>query len=154
MSDYYLPETVLPWALAEPALEQPYWDAARENRLLAQRCGSCSTWQWGPEWICHHCLSSEMTWEEVPQRGRIYSWERVWHPVHPALVNATPYIVVLVEVEGAGGIRMLGNLLGDRGQPVEIGGEVRAVFEHHDDDPEKPFTLVQWEAVEPSASPA
>jgi uncharacterized OB-fold protein len=146
VTGYYLPEGLLQWTLAEPALEQPYWDAARTNRLVMQRCGSCREWQWGPEWICHRCLSREMLWEEVPPRGVIYSWERVWHPVHPLLSSSTPYIVVLVEIEGTGGTRMLGNLLGDREQSVVIGSPVRAIFEHHN-EAEKPFTLVQWEAT-------
>jgi hypothetical protein len=50
-----------------------------------------------------------------------------------------PYIVVLVELPQYGGIRMVGNLLGDPLQPVQIGAAVEAVFEPHKD-----FTLVQW----------
>jgi len=43
----------------------------------------------------------------------------------------------------AGGIRMLGNLVGDPRQLVRIGAPVEAVFEPH--DPAKvPFTLVHW----------
>ena len=56
---------------------------------------------------------------------------------------APPYIVVLVELPEAGGVRMVGNLLGDPMQEVRIGAEVEAAFEHHDEaDP--PYTLVQW----------
>lgn len=127
-------------------LDAPYWKAAAEGRLVLQRCRTCGTWQWGPEWTCHNCNSFDLTFEEVPQIGRIYSFERVWHPVHPALKEQGPYIVVLVEFPDHDGARMVGNLLGDPQQPVTIGAEVRAVFEHHkDDDP--PHTLVQWEAV-------
>jgi uncharacterized OB-fold protein len=79
--------------------------------------------------------------------GRIYSWERVWHPVHPALVAALPYVILLVELPEAGGIRMVGNLVGDARGEVRIGARVRAVFEDHDDvDP--PYTLVQWRIEE------
>ena len=127
-------------------LDAPYWKAAAEGRLVLQRCRTCGTWQWGPEWTCHNCNSFDLTFEEVPQIGRIYSFERVWHPVHPALKEQGPYIVVLVEFPDHDGARMVGNLLGDPQQDVTIGAEVRAVFEHHrEDDP--PHTLVQWEAV-------
>jgi len=34
--------------------------------------------------------------------------------VHPALKEAGPYVVVLVELPHAGGIRMRGNLVGDQ----------------------------------------
>ena len=87
-----------------------------------------------------------MDWHKVSGRGRIYSWERPWHPVHPSLKGHGPYIVVLVELPAAGNIRMLGNLLGDPKQAVRIGAEVAAVFEAHD-DAKPPFTLVQWKYI-------
>ena len=127
-------------------LDKPYWDAVRKGELLVQRCKACGTFQWGPEWLCHKCLSFETDWYKVSGRGRIYSWERPWHPVHPALKDHGPYIVVLVELPDAGNIRMLGNLLGDPRQEVKIGAEVQAVFEPHD-DAQPPFTLVQWAMV-------
>jgi uncharacterized OB-fold protein len=93
--------------------------------------------------MCHRCLGFDLQWEAVEPRGRIYSWERAWHPVHPALRGRGPYIVVLVELPHAGGIRMVGNLLGDPQQEVTIGAAVEAVFEPHD-EAAPPFTLVQW----------
>ncbi len=124
-------------------LDGPYWEAARRGELKIQRCKACGTWRWGPEWICHQCLSFDTEWVSVAGRGRIYSWERPWHPVHPALKDQGPYIVVLVELPHAGNVRMLGNLLGDPRQTVTIGAEVEVVFEPHD-DAKPPFTLVQW----------
>ncbi|HTO55223.1 MAG TPA: OB-fold domain-containing protein [Myxococcota bacterium] len=136
--------SLLPEGLPAPApqpdgLDRPYWDAARRHRLMAQRCNACGAWQWAPEWICHACRSFEIGWAEVPGNGRIFSWQRVWHPVHPALVGAVPYVVVLVELPGADGIRMIGNLAGDPRAPVEIGAEVEPLFEDH-----AQHTLVQW----------
>src|SRR5690606_42027377 len=63
----------------------PYWSGLREGVLRVQRCSHCQAWQFGPEWICHACLRFDPAWAEVEPVGRIYSWERVWHPVHPAL---------------------------------------------------------------------
>jgi uncharacterized OB-fold protein len=141
-------ETYLPPGLPIPVpeadgLSTPYWSGLRENRLRVQRCAGCGTWQFGPEWICHRCHRFDPDWIEVAPRGRIYSWERVWHPVHPCLKGHGPYLVVLVELPQAGGVRMLGNLLGDAMQEVEIGAEVEGVFEHHP-QAEPPFTLMQW----------
>jgi hypothetical protein len=73
-------------------------------------------------------------------RGVIYSWERVWHPTDRALSDSVPYLVLLVELPGAGGIRMVGDSIGDQGAAARIGDPVRAVFEHHER-----FSLVQWE---------
>ena len=131
---------------APDGLDAPYWQAAAEGRLVMQRCNDCGAWQWGPEWTCHKCHSFDLAFYEVPREARIYSYERVWHPVHPALNEQGPYIVVLVEFPEHDSARMVGNLLGDPRQAVEIGAPVRAVFEHHE-DAEPPYTLVQWAIV-------
>lgn len=140
---YYLPSG-LPVPRPYPdGLAAEYWEAARRHELVVQRCSSCGTWQWGPEFVCHRCHSFDLAYEPVEPWGRICSWERVWYPVHPVLREAVPYLVVLVELPHVGGVRMVGNLLGDPLQEVHIGDEVEATFEDHD-DVEPPFTLVQW----------
>ena len=139
---YYLPEGMPAPAPGPDDLEKPFWDAAREHRLLVQRCNACKAWQFGPEWICNACLSFDIGWEEVAPTGVIYSWERAWYPVHPALRESLPYLTVLIELPQAGNVRMVGNLLGDPEQEVVIGSEVEAVFEDHDGEME--YTLVQW----------
>jgi len=133
---------------APDGLDAPFWAGLRDERLLLQRCGGCGHFQWGPEWICHRCHSFNLDYEEVAPEGLIYSHERVWHPVHPALAEQGPYVIVLVELPAADGVRLVGNLLGDPRQPLSIGAEVRGVFEHHP-DAEPPFTLLQWRAVGP-----
>ena len=87
-----------------------------------------------------------MRWVQVAGKGKIWTWTRCWHPVHPALKARGPYISVLVELPGAGNVRMLGNLLGDTAQEVKIGAAVDAVFEPHD-DAATPYTLVQWKTA-------
>ncbi len=138
----------LPQPIPAPdGLDGPFWAGLAEEKIRLQRCADCRRWQWGPEWICHHCHSEAVGFEEVPSaEGVIYSYERVWHPVHPALKDQGPYLVVLVELPGADNVRVVGNLLGDPEADVVIGSRVRPVFEHHPDaDP--PFTLLQWEPV-------
>jgi len=143
MSQAYLPPG-LPIPVPERnGLSAPYWQGIREERLKVQRNPRTGVFQFPPQWIAHDTQTFDIEWVEVEPRGVIYSWTRVWHPVHPALKDAGPYIVVVVELPHAGAVRMLGNLLGDPRQEVVIGASVEAVFEHHNDaDP--PFTLVQW----------
>ncbi len=143
--------TYLPPGLPAPVpetdeLSRPFWDGLRENRLRVQRCAQCQTWQFGPEWICHRCHAFDPAWVDVPPRGVIHSWERVWHPSQAALKNHGPYLVVLVELPEAGGVRLLGNLLGDAMQDVRIGAPATGVFEPHDQP--FPHTLLQWQLTE------
>lgn len=135
---------------ARDGLDAPFWAGLAEGRLMLQRCARCRSWQWGPEWICHRCHSFELAWEAIEPLGRIYSYERVWHPVHSALQEQGPYLVVLVEFPQADGVRMVGNLLGDPSQQVSIGCPVAGCFERHD-HARHPYTLLQWQVL---AAPA
>ena len=144
MTESYLPEGIPQPQPARDGLDAPYWEGTRRHELLVQRCASCGTWQWGPEWLCHKCHSFEIGWEAPAGEARLFSWERSWHPVHPALVDAVPYLVGLVEFPDADGIRMIGNFVGEPTQDMVIGAKVAPVFEDHDaGDP--PYTLVHWE---------
>ena len=139
----YFPQLVAFPATSNDDLDKPFIEGTQRGELWVQYCSACEQHQWGPEWICYRCLSDDLDWRQVEGRGRIFSWERVWHPVHPALAEAVPYVVVVVELPHADEIRMVGNLLGDPEEEVAIGNEVEAVFEHHADaDPA--FTLVHW----------
>jgi uncharacterized OB-fold protein len=139
----YLPSG-LPIPVAETdGLSAPYWTGLSQNRLLVQRCPHCRTWQFGPEWLCHGCHAFDPEWTEVVPRGRIFSWERVWYPSHAALRQHGPYLAVLVELPHAGGVRMVGNLLGDPLRAIAIGSDVEGVFEHHHES-NPPFSLLQW----------
>jgi uncharacterized OB-fold protein len=139
----YLP-VGLPVPVPDPqGITAPFWAGLRVEKLMIQKCCRCGYWQWGPEFICHNCHSFDLDWREIEPRGRIYSWERVWQAVYPALKNATPYLVVLVELMVGDNIRLVGNLLGEPQQDVPIGAEVFGVFEHHSDTG-PPYTLLQW----------
>jgi uncharacterized OB-fold protein len=145
---FVLPERVRPGP--DPTgLDTEYWSGISEGRLVVQKCTACGSWQWGPEWVCYTCRSFDVEWAEVPKedgeyRGLIYSWERVWHPTDSALNDAVPYVVLLVELPGADGIRMIGNLIGEQRANISVGDPVRAVFEHHET-----FSLVQWARLQP-----
>ena len=127
---------------ARDGLDAPFWDGLADEKLLLQRCHSCERWQWGAEWVCHRCRSFDLTFEETEATGIVYSHQRVWHPVHPALAEQGAFVVALIELPHADNVRMVGNLLGDPMQELEIGAAVTGVYEHHtDNDPN--FTLLQ-----------
>ena len=139
----YLPSGLPQPVPAADGLDREYWDGTRRHELRIQRCNECRGWQWGPEWICHRCHSFDLGFEAVDAHGVLFATERVWHPVHPALVDAVPYVVALVELPHADGVRVVGNLIGDSLIDVPLGAAVTAVFEDHD-DADLPYTLVQW----------
>lgn len=142
MSNPYLPGLPLPKAQSD-GLDADFWEGTRQHELRVQCCIACGRFQTPAEWICHRCHGTDLEWRAVEAQGVVYSWMRVHHPVHPALKDTGPYRVVVVELPGAAGVRMVGNLLGDVSEDVAIGAPVLAVFEDHAE-----ATLVQWREKE------
>ena len=137
----YMPEGMpLP---APSDVDAPFWQGTRNHKLLVQHCPGCGTFQFGPEWICYNCRSEDLNWHECSGKGTVYAFERVWHPVHPALKDRVPYLIVLVELPDAGNVRMVGNLLGEPEQNVQIGDTVEVAWEDHEE-----VTLVQWRVMD------
>ena len=100
-TESYLPEGMPLPAPMPDGLDAPFWEGTRTHKLLVQRCHACGGFQFGPEWICHKCRSSDVGWAQCSGYGKVYAFERVWHPVHKALRDKGPYIVVLVELPDA-----------------------------------------------------
>jgi uncharacterized protein len=145
MSAYLRPGLPAP-APSPDGLDAPFWEGLGHGVLHLQRCRSCHQFQWGPEWCCHRCRSFDLGYDPVVAEGILYSHQRVWHPVHPALADQGAYVIALVELPHADNVRMVGNLLGDPMQPLEIGAPVRGVFEHHV-DMQPNYTLLQWTVI-------
>jgi uncharacterized protein len=112
-----------------------HWEI-KENRGKANVCS------FEPRALAH-LATFNPEWVEVEPRGRIFSWQRVWHPSHAALRQHGPYLAVLVELSHVGDVRMVGNLLGDPMQPVTIGDDVAGVFEHHPESVPS-YSLLHW----------
>lgn len=112
-------------------LTRPYWQAAREGRLVVQRCGNCGSLRHPPLHRCPNCHATEVEWTPVQGRGTVYTFTVVEHPTHAALEEAVPYVVALVEL--AEGPRILTNIRGCPPESVRVGMPVRVTFEKVDE---------------------
>jgi uncharacterized OB-fold protein len=111
-----------------PAPESvPYWEGARDHRLLIPHCHGCGQFWFPPSRRCPHCLSSDFAWEQVSGRGLIYSFV-VFHRVyHPAFEADVPYVVAIVELDE--GPRLLSNIVGTAPDNLRCNMRVAVVFE-------------------------
>jgi uncharacterized OB-fold protein len=118
------------------------------GRLALQACTRCAAVQFPPEDACRSCGSFELGWRESRGTGRIESVAVVHHPVHPLLRPHVPYAVVLVSLDDAPGVNLLGNVLNRACGEIAIGQPVRVAFEEVR-DPESGETLriPQWEVT-------
>ena len=58
---------------------QFFWDGAKEQRLLIQRCGGCATLRHPPRPMCLSCHSLEWDTLEALGRGTVYSFVILRH---------------------------------------------------------------------------
>ncbi|MDH3733784.1 MAG: Zn-ribbon domain-containing OB-fold protein [Gemmatimonadota bacterium] len=121
------------------ALTRDFWAAAREERLVVQRCASCGHHQFYPRPFCLECEDGEVGWVDAAGTGRVYSLTTVHLKVTPDL--EPPYIVALVELDE--GPRLLTRLVDEDGSPlvdgVAIGDRVSVAWHDRGEDPPLPI---------------
>ncbi len=83
---------------------------ARWRSSAARSAPRCST---RPEEICHACGAMTFDTVTLAPRGTVASYTVVHYAAQPALADAVPYTVVLVSLDDAPHLRVVGNLDGD-----------------------------------------
>lgn len=102
---------------------EPYWTALASNRVVVPSCDACGLRSWPPRPACRNCHGLHWSWVEVPPLGAVYSWTVVHHQSMPG--HAPPYAVVIAELDGCDGVRLLGHYGADSAS-LEVGLPVRA----------------------------
>ena len=115
----------------------PFWQAAREQRLVAQQCTACSAWHFPALPICPACLEQSLVWRDVTPQGRVWSFAVYHRAFHPGFKDELPYAVAIVETPE--GVRFTGRIVGAR-DGLAVGSEVKAQFVQATDA----FTLPVW----------
>ena len=110
---------------ADDDVAAPFWAAIDEERLALPRCSACGRWQWYPDDAGADCPGAELRWEAVATTGTIYTMTTVERAFLPGGQDDVPYTVVLVELDGVDGPRLVANL---EGPPAGIGDRVVATF--------------------------
>ncbi|MHB8330025.1 MAG: Zn-ribbon domain-containing OB-fold protein [Acidimicrobiales bacterium] len=108
-----------------------YFAAARDGRLVVQRCDACGAHQLYPR---HRCLACRgpVSWIEATGRGTVYTFTVIRQNYSRPFRDWVPYVVALVDLEE--GPRVMTNVVGCDPQDVHIGMAVRAHFEAVSDD--------------------
>ncbi|HEY1988781.1 MAG TPA: Zn-ribbon domain-containing OB-fold protein, partial [Acidimicrobiales bacterium] len=84
-----------------------FWDAAREGRLVTQRCAGCGRLQHPPRPMCPSCHGLELEVVDLAGTGVVYSYSILHHPQHPSFDY--PVVAALIDLDE--GVRILSNLV-------------------------------------------
>jgi len=107
-----------------PATE-PFWQAARESRLVAPRCGNCGHFRLPPTPFCPQCQSIEVDWVQLSGRATVYSFAVVHG--FPGLPDIT-LVPVVVDLPDAPGARLVSNVIDVDPAEVYIGMPLEVTF--------------------------
>ena len=77
-------------------VSRPFWEAAREGRLLVQRCADCSAVQLGVE-MCVDCFGERLEWIDASGRATVHTFTVMHLRYHPAF--EAPYAAAVVELD-------------------------------------------------------
>jgi uncharacterized OB-fold protein len=105
----------------------PFWAAARERRLVVQRCTACGHLRFPARAVCSTCWSREAEWAPVCGRGKVFSVVVMHQAADPAFAAVAPYAVAVVALEE--GVHLLSGIVGCGAHDVEIGMAVEVAFE-------------------------
>jgi uncharacterized OB-fold protein len=98
---------------------EPYWDGAKQGKLLLRGCKSCGRIHHYPRALCPYCFSDELDWREASGRGTIYTFTVMRRaPV--------PYCIGYVTLEE--GVSMMTNIVDCNLDAVRIDQKVKVVF--------------------------
>jgi uncharacterized OB-fold protein len=129
----------MPRPLTRPipdALTEPFWEAAREGRLLIQRNPESGRAQWFPRNFCLDDWSVTPEWIEASGKATLYSFTVI--PRSGIEEVPAPYVLAIVELED--GARMGAVLTDVDPDAVEIGMALEVAFVAIDED----FTIPRF----------
>ena len=97
----------------------PFWQAAREGRLLVRHCKSCGKPHWYPRSLCPFCLR-DTDWKDASGLGEIYSFSITRR------AGPNPFCIAYVKLDE--GVTMLTHIVDTDLDSVRIGQRVKVRF--------------------------
>ena len=126
------------WGLPQLTPVNSAWFTS--GAFAVQRCEECGQLQHPPEEACHGCGGTTFGVQELEPRGTVHSYTVVHYPANPALAESVPYTIVLVSLDDAPHIRVVGDIQDE----VGIGTPVMAWWDEREADDGTIIRLPRW----------
>lgn len=122
-------------------LSEVYWQAARAQRLLIQRCAACGSHQFYPRSHCRSCLAADPEWVQASGRGRLHTFSVVYRSTNPEFAGDCPYVFGIVELDE--GVRLSTRIIHTPIDQLACDAAVEIAWPPQPTEPPLPvFTLV------------
>ena len=119
-------ESTHPW---DDGPYRPFWEAAREHRLVLPRCRQCGNVWFPPYSSCPRCLSFDREWTDASGKGKVWGFIEMAQPYIASFQDDLPYNVALVELDDAPGVRIVTNVVDTPPEEIKIGMPVEVAWE-------------------------
>ncbi len=103
-----------------------FYDNLAKGQLSIPRCKSCQSYVLPPTSICNNCLSTELEWVKIGQRGKIISFSEIFVS-NKKFQDRTPYVVSIIETEE--GARLPGIVRNATANQLKVGDPISIKIE-------------------------
>ena len=117
-------------------ISKPFWDGAKQHRLLLQRCANGDVFYYARS-HCPVCLSNQLEWFDASGKGTVYSFTVARRATAPEFEADVPYTIGVIEL--AEGPRMTSLVVEADPDSVRIGMAVEVVFDDINDETALPY---------------
>ncbi|MGO9104044.1 MAG: Zn-ribbon domain-containing OB-fold protein [Mycobacterium sp.] len=104
---------------------EPFWQAAKDGRLVAPQCADCDNFRLPPTPFCPECQSTAVNWVQLGGTATVYSFAVV-HGI-PGMPELT-LVPAVVDLPDAPGTRLVSNVVDIAPTDVTIGMALRVDF--------------------------
>lgn len=119
-----------------PFTIEQFYKFIGEGRIMGAKCNKCGAVFAPPRTACSNCLSTDFTWIQLKNRGKLLTYT-VIHIAPEKFQPMAPYAFGILELEY--GVRLPGIIQGVKHEDIKLGMELQVDF-----DVNIPQTWPQW----------
>lgn len=105
----------------------PFFEGARDGRLMIMRCNNCGAYRYPSRDRCDVCWSTDTAWVQASGQATVYTFGIMHQLYHPGFKDELPYNVTVVEL--AEGPRVTTNVIDCPNDRLHVGMPVEVVFD-------------------------
>lgn len=120
---------------------KPFWDGAKEGKLLIQRCKECGKLIMYPKKYCPECMTDNLEFVESCGKGKILTYTMTVNNAYSGVMDQMPIISAIVMLDE--GVQLCTKIVNTPYENVYVDAPVEVSFEKVNDE----CTLVNFKVI-------